>query len=123
MLVKRLKGKILQPENQVNTTHFESDSIYWSCQPLFCLLLGAFWGLPGCKVPVDKPPLFQIGHATGHLHGILTQSVDQHRALRTDTSQTLQQRTKSSKLGHLREGGGVDEGHSIKRFEDERKTK
>lgn len=50
---------------------------------------------------MDEPPLLQIGHATGHLHGILTQSVDQHRALWTNTSQTLQQRTQRSQLGHL----------------------
>lgn len=50
---------------------------------------------------MDEPPLLQVGHATGHLHRILTQSVDQHGALRTHTSQTLQQRTERSQLSHL----------------------
>jgi len=58
---------------------------------------------------VDEPPLLQIGHATSHLYRILTQSVDQHRALWTNTSQTLQQRTQRSQLGHLQEERGDTE--------------
>lgn len=61
--------------------------------------------LPGCQVPVDEPPLLQIGHATSHLHSVLAQSVDQHRALRTHTAQALQQGTQGSQLGHLEKDG------------------
>lgn len=50
---------------------------------------------------MDEPPLLQVGHSTGHLYGILTQSVDQHRALWTDTPQALQQRAQRSQLRHL----------------------
>lgn len=57
---------------------------------------------------MNEPPLLQVGHATGHLHSVLTQSVDQHWTLWTDTSQTLQQRTQRSQFSHLynMEGGG-----------------
>ncbi|TNN81456.1 hypothetical protein EYF80_008228 [Liparis tanakae] len=73
--------------------------------PIFTLCAEAsrmFLEIEG-EVPVDEPPLLQVGHATSHLHRVLTQRVDQHRALCTDTSQTLQQRTQRSQLGHLQE--------------------
>lgn len=57
--------------------------------------------LPGCQVSVDEPPLLQVGHAAGHLYRILAQDVDQHGALWTDTSQTLQQGTQRSQFCHL----------------------
>lgn len=61
--------------------------------------------LPRCQVPVDEPPLLQISHATSHLHSILTQSVDQHWALRTNAAQTLQQRTERCQFSHLQHAG------------------
>lgn len=57
--------------------------------------------LPGRQIPVDEAPLLQIGHAAGHLHRILAQSVDQHGALWLDAPQALQQGTKRRQLSHL----------------------
>lgn len=60
------------------------------------------FALPRCQVPVDEPSLLQVSHAARYLNGVLTQSVDQHRALRMNASQTIQQRTQRSQLSHLR---------------------
>lgn len=69
--------------------------------------------IPGSKISVDEPPLLQVGHATCNLHGILTESVDQHWTLWTNASQTLQQRSQRSQLSDLQsreEEGGEKNG-------------
>lgn len=73
---------------------------------------------PGCQVPVDEPPLLQVGHATGHLHGVLAQGVDEHGPLRTNAAQTLQQGAQRGQLRHLHSRGHRGETQGEQREEE-----